>query len=72
MARHKIACSIPATEVVNSDVEISIWSDESLLGTLHISRGSLDWTPGKSPLCYGLSWERFAELMVLNGNRKPK
>ena len=69
MPKHEIRYSIPAAEVVNSDVEFGVWSDGKLLGQLHISRGSLDWTPGHSPLCYTMSWERFAEVFEQHGRR---
>jgi hypothetical protein len=70
VAKHEIRCTVPATEVVNTDLEVAIWSDKRLLGRLHISRGSLDWTPGKSPTRYSMGWERFAEVIAENGRRE--
>jgi hypothetical protein len=73
MARHAITCTIPAAEIVNSDVDLAVWSDDELLGRLHVSRGTIDWTPARSTTyCYSFAWERFAELMEEHGKRKRR
>jgi len=73
MPRHQINVTIPAAEIINSDVDFAVWSDGELLGRLHVSRGTLDWTPAHSTTyCHSLGWERFAEVMEANGRRKRR
>jgi len=55
--------------IVNTDVEIEVRSDRKLLGTLKISRGSIDWTQSPKQIPKRLSWERFAELAEKHGRR---
>jgi hypothetical protein len=55
--------SLPRASVVNTDVEIEVFSDGEKLGELHLSRGTIDWRPAHSPREIKLEWERFARLM---------
>jgi hypothetical protein len=54
-------------EVLNSDVEIVVKKDGSVLGTLTLSKGSIDWRPkkkhigGKSEV--QLTWAQFDRRM---------
>jgi hypothetical protein len=48
--------------IVNKDVEIAVWSDDRRLGTLRVSRGSIDWITSPKQTTRRLSWERFADL----------
>jgi hypothetical protein len=64
MARHDIDLSVPAQTIRNADAEITIRSDGSILGRLKVSKGSVDWWPGKhSKTYYRMSWERFDQVM---------
>ena len=73
MPRHDIAMYLPPQGVKNVDVEIAVRSDDDLLGTLKISKGSIDWRPAhNTKYTYVLGWERFAELMEDSGKRRPK
>jgi hypothetical protein len=47
MPKHTITCEVQPVEVVNSDVIIKVRQDAVLFGTLTLSRGSIDWRPGK-------------------------
>jgi hypothetical protein len=69
MAVHRIAMNVPSVEVVNADVDITVWSDEEVLGHLLVSKGSVDWRPGRAHTTYRLDWERFDSLMVERGTR---
>ena len=55
--------------VVNTDVEIAVRSDGEPLGTLRISRGSIDWIGYRKKIPRRLSWERFDELAEKYGRR---
>jgi len=55
--------------VVNTDVEIAVRANGKALGTLKISRGSIDWITSPKQIPRRLSWERFAELAEEFGRR---
>jgi len=63
MPVHEIRMSLPRASVINTDVEIEVFSDETKLGELHLSKGTIDWRPAHSPREIRMSWERFARLM---------
>ena len=68
MPTHQINLKIPkAIEVVNKDIEVVVYEDDKRLGTLRISKGSIDWTPAKGQARH-MRWSAFAELMK---PRKP-
>ena len=69
MPVHRLELSLPATDVQSSDVTISVWSDNELLGELRVSRGTIDWRPGHHQAVWSMEWERFDELMRANGRR---
>ena len=70
---HSIGLKLSKTiEVQNSDVVIVVKKDNDKLGTLTLSKGSIDWLPkhaksGKKSETQ-LSWTEFAALM--EGARK--
>ena len=49
--------------VGNDDVKIVVEEDGERLGVLTVSRGSIDWKPGKAKRTWSLEWERFDQLM---------
>ena len=63
MPIHDIRMSLPRALIVNTDVEIEVYSDGEKLGELHLSKGTIDWRPAHSPREIKLPWERFARLM---------
>ena len=62
MPRHEIEIEIPAKAVLHKDVTFTIKSDGAMLGQLRISKGSIDWKPGKRRVIR-MDWERFDRLM---------
>ena len=57
-----------AIAIGNTDVRIEVSVDDAKLGTLKISRGTIDWLPrSASKHGYRLSWTEFAELMTNEG-----
>jgi len=69
VAVHRVELALPPTDIQNTDVAITIWSDDELLGEMRVSRGSLDWRPGHHQSAWSLEWERFDELMRGHGRR---
>ena len=63
MPKHKIEVTQPSKVVLNSDVRFTIYSDDALLGELRISKGTIDWRPGKKQKPVRRTWEWFARVM---------
>ena len=55
--------------IVNTDIEVEVRADGRRLGTLKISRGSIDWITSPKQIPRRFSWERFAELAEEHGRR---
>ena len=71
MATHEIDMTVPAQTVMNKDVEVRVRSDGAAYGTVQISKGSIDWVPANNKVHrYGMTWEKFDELMREHGRRK--
>jgi hypothetical protein len=70
MPAHDIEMTVPAQSIKNADATITIRADGEILGRLKVSKGSIDWIPGKAiKWRYRLSWERFHELMCEQGKQ---
>lgn len=67
MAKHEITVSMPPKAVLNKDTEYTVFSDGQILGSLKISRGSVEWRPKNNTYGYHLSWEDFDKLMKERG-----
>lgn len=70
MPTHTLEIELPRKVILNSDVIVEVKSGNAKLGELRISRGSLDWVPGKHQSVYRLTWERFDELLRERGTRR--
>jgi hypothetical protein len=72
LPKHEVGLQIDQlTSIGKIDIKIPVRSDGEYLGSLHISKGSLDWVAGRSTKYarYSISWEKFAEMME---QRTPK
>ena len=69
MAVHRVELALPPTDIQNTDVIVSVWADDELLGELRISRGTVDWRPTHHQNVWSMEWERFDEMMRTNGRR---
>ncbi|NED58706.1 hypothetical protein G3I24_48455 [Micromonospora aurantiaca] len=69
MPRHELSLKIEnSIPVVNTDIKIEVHVDGAKLGTVKISRGSIDWLPSRaSKSGYRLTWTQFARLMEESG-----
>jgi hypothetical protein len=63
MPKHQIMIELPAKAVLNTDVRVVVWGDETKLGELNLSKGTIDWKPARRRRPVRLSWERFAAIM---------
>jgi hypothetical protein len=72
MPVHDIEVELPARVISHKDLTISVWSDKEKLGELRVSKGTVDWVPGKAQTTYYLSWERFDEMMREHGRRRRR
>lgn len=64
VAQHTIDFDIPAQTLGNVDVTCHAYSDGTKIGTLRLSKGTVDWTPARNSVNFKrFSWERFADLL---------
>ena len=63
MPEHVVRVSQPTRELVNSDVSFEIFSDAQKLGTLLVSKGTVDWFPRSAQSAVSLEWEELALLL---------
>ena len=64
MAKHEIRLDIlHGITVLNTDITVEVREDGEKLGTLHISRGSIDWKPRFGQRARKMRWGQFAKLM---------
>ncbi len=49
--------------VGNVDIKIVVEQDGNRLGVVKVSRGAIDWKPGKAKHTYSLTWSQFDDLM---------
>ncbi len=69
MSEHEIYMTVPTKVVLNKDTNFDIYSDGASLGTLKVSKGSIEWRPKNHTYGFHLPWERFDELMRENGSQ---
>lgn len=63
MARHQIYIHQPAKQVMHTDISFVVHSNETVLGELKISKGSIDWRAAGKQRSKRLTWESFAKLI---------
>ena len=63
MPQHHVEIVQPPKRVLNSDFTFIVFADDVKLGELRISKGTVDWRPGKGKKVIKKSWEQFARLM---------
>jgi hypothetical protein len=74
MPSHRVSLIIPLpVDVQHADIDLEVSSGGSKLGTLKVSRGSIDWLPaGNSVNYHAMSWERFAAMMEKEGTERQR
>ena len=63
MAKHRVEVHQPSRAVLHSDVWFEVWRDDEKLGELRVSKGTIDWRPGKRHTTIRKTWEQFSRLM---------
>lgn len=63
MPRHRTEVELPPQKIQNTDLTFRVWSDDELLGTLALSKGTIDWKPKNARTPIKLRWETFARIM---------
>lgn len=73
MPEHRIEMWQPAKSLLNSDLYFDVYSDGQKLGTMSLSKGSIDWFPKGKQKSKRITWERFAAAMnyLYDGNALP-
>lgn len=69
MAHHDVKLTLPTFELGKADLVIEIKSDDVKLGTLKISKGTIDYYPNNHQYGISLEWEQFDRIMRENGNQ---
>ena len=69
MPKHELHLTIPPKTVLNKDAECDVYSDNEMLGTLKISKGSLEWRPKNHQNGFHLTWEEFSQIMQKEGSQ---
>jgi hypothetical protein len=74
MAKHSLRLTAEQLRVTSRDIEVRVHSrddddDRAILGTLKISKGSIDWRDAHDQFSHVMSWERFAQLAKKSGRK---
>lgn len=72
MPVHKVTLNTPPLEIGKTDVSFSIRKDDSKIGEIRISNGSIVWFPAKNSYGYKLSWAKMAKLFAKHGTHKAE
>ena len=68
MAEHRVKFTIPFRVLCKSDIEFKIYNHQrrqpdSLLGTLFVSHGAIEWRPARKKNKIKLGWPEFDRRM---------
>jgi len=73
MAAHIVKVKLPRrVELLSKDLEVEVRSNGRLVGTLKISKGSLDWRDAADQYSRVLRWQKFARLALKEGQKKKR
>jgi len=73
MAQHSVKVKLPKrVEIFSKDLEVQVRSNGSTVGTLKISKGSLDWRDASDQFSRVLGWNKFAQLAIQHGLKKRR
>ena len=62
MASTKVKLTLPTFALGNSTCDFDVFKDDSKIGTLQISKGSLRWTPANGQTPKRKSWKELKEF----------
>jgi len=69
MSVHDIYMAMPEKSVLNKDVVFDVYSNKNKLGTLKVSKGSVEWAPSNFSNGFHLIGEQFDKLMRERGSQ---
>ena len=69
---HDVYFSIPSRTLGRSDVEFQVYSDDEMLGTLKVSKGTIVWFPANTTYGFSLEWEKLDKIMRKEAKRFEK
>jgi len=64
MATHDINISLPSFELDSRDLTVIVHRDGEKLGTITISKGSIDYKPAYQQVAVKIDWARFNSIMT--------
>lgn len=70
MPKHDVRFRVPERTLGNSDIEFIVQSDDTRLGLLKVSKGSLVWCPANKKRGFELAWSNFDRLMREYGHKE--
>jgi hypothetical protein len=63
MAKHNVFVTLPFAELGKKDAFIDIIQDDKKLGTITISKGTIEWYPVNAKKPYKISWSNFDKMI---------
>lgn len=72
MAKHDVSFNIPQRSLGKADVEFLVKRDNTVLGTLAVSNGSIVWFPKGTTYGLKVGWKKFNEMMQEGATRFEK
>ena len=67
---HNVTFIVPERPVGNRDIEFDVRMDESLFGTLKVSRGGIVWRPRDYKYGYFLNWSKLDQVVEKDHSRR--
>ena len=62
MAKHDVYATLPNALMGKKDAFFDIFQDGEKLGTITISKGSIEWYPKNSKQPYKMTWSKFDKM----------
>jgi len=66
---HEVWFRSPSRQLGKADVKFDVWDNDSKLGTLTVSQGSVVWFGSKRGWGFKATWKELAKLLENNGSR---
>lgn len=66
---NEVTMKTEGVDVLNRDVEFDVKDDSGVVGTLKISKGTVEWRPKNHSNGFHLPWQQFSALMQQHGKR---
>jgi hypothetical protein len=63
MPKHDVYATLPDALMEKRDAFFDIYQDGKKLGTITISKGSIEWYPANAKIPIRLTWSQFDRLM---------